>query len=211
MPQHVYARVSGFGLTVIPFAPFQMIRSDEVDHALDIQHSQQQHRLFARVIPDGDGRYKSQIGQATESLYDVADIAPGPHSTDWVIETSVATCRWPAGYELCSNNFPDDPGPFDLIGPYQELIYTQQPRRMPDVKDMCAPGQTVLDIQHTPASDWIELQHSHEGAMWFQRHEVVKTLQHPMAVTSQCRAEFRTGTTAAARQVAESLTDFEDQ
>ncbi len=204
MTQHVYARIAGFGLAVMPRAPFRAGCPGEPATAIDVEHDSAKGRLFARVIPDGDG-YESQIDQHTESLSDVVDIEAGPDTGEWRIETSVFTCCWPHEYMLCSNNFPDDPGPFDLVGVHDELIYVQKPKVMPDLEAMCGPDQKVLDVQRGEDSEWIELEYAHEGVAWRQRHEVVVLHEQRFVVTMQSPAEFAEGAVRAAQQVARSL------
>ncbi|MCA9038574.1 MAG: hypothetical protein KDA91_25790, partial [Planctomycetaceae bacterium] len=116
MPQHVYARLTGFGLAVIPQAPFRIQYAPGDGDAIDVQHQSPQGQRFARLIPD-QGGYKSKIDQYTDSLYEVLDVEKGPDTDQWRIETTIFTVAWPRGYVLCSNNFPQDPGPFDLVGP----------------------------------------------------------------------------------------------
>lgn len=204
MVQHVYARIVGFGLAVMPRAPFRAGYADEPVMAIDVEHHSERGPLFARVIPNG-GEYKSKVDQHTESVFDVVEIEDGPDTEDWRIETSVFTCCWPHGYMLCSNSFPDDPGPFDLVGVHDELIYVQKPKVMPDVEEMCGPDQTVLDVQRGEDSEWIELEYVHEGVLWRQRHEVVTMEGERFVVTMQAPVEYAEGSVGAARQVARSL------
>ncbi len=204
MTQHVYARVAGFCLAVMPRAPFRARHADEPATAIDVEHDSPNGRLFARIIPDKVG-YQSRLDRVTESLSDVLDIEAGPDIDHWRIETSIFTCCWPQGYLLCSNNFPDDPGPFDLVGVNSELIYIQKPKVLPDVEEMCAPNQTVLEVYRDADSEWIELAYDHEGVPWRQRHEVVTLLGDRFALTMQCQSQFAKNAVVAAQQVARSL------
>jgi len=204
MTQHVYARIAGFGLVVMPRAPFRARHADDPAMAIDVEHDSPQGRLFARVIPDNGG-YQSKIDQHTESLNDVLDVEAGPDAHDWRIETSVFTCCWPRGYLLCSNNFPEDPGPFDLVGIHNELIYIQKPKTMPDVETMCGPNQKILNVQRHAESEWIELEYEHEGTPWRQRHEVVTLLGQRFAVTMQTPLSFARDAVDVAREIATSI------
>lgn len=204
MAQHVYARIVGFGLAVMPRAPFRAGYADEPATAIDVEHHSEKGVLFARVIPDGAG-YKSKVDQHTKSVLDVVDIEDGPDTHNWRIETSVFTSCWPHGYMLCSNNFPDDPGPFDLVGVHDELIYVQKPKVMPDVEEMCGADQTVLDVQRGEDSEWIELEYVHEGVSWRQRHEVITLRDQRFVVTMQAPAECAEQAVGVAQQIARSL------
>lgn len=207
MTQHVYARVAGFHLTVIPRAPFRIWKAPDPPTAIDVEHLAPTGRLFARVIPDNGG-YKSKISQNTPSLYDVVDIEAGPEIPQWRIETSVFTCDWPSDYQLFSNNFPKDPAPFDLVGPHAEMIYIQHPRTIPDVSAMGAPHQTVIHIERNIESEWIDLAYDHEGIPWRQRHEVVSFLDGQIVVTMQAPLQFAEQATAVAHAVARSLRPY---
>ena len=88
------------------------------------------------------------------------------------------------------------------------MITIQHPKTIPDIEQMCAPGQTVLHVQRTPESDWIDLAYEYEGAAWWQRHEVVPFPDRPIAVTMQAPLEVASDAIAAAQLVAHSLAPF---
>lgn len=161
--------------------------------------------LFARVIPN-EGGYTSKIDQYTQSLYDVLDIDVGPDIDAWRLETTVFTCVWPHGYAVCSNNFPDDPGPFDLRGPNNELIYIQSPRELPALEAMRTPTQKITHIERRGESGWIELEYTHDGAPWCQRHEIVALPNRRLVVTMQTPRRCQERATTAAVEIAGSLT-----
>lgn len=188
----------------MPRAPFRIRRAEEPGSSIDVEHDSPKGRVFARVIPDNGG-YKSKIDQHTESLLDVLHIETGPDIDDWRIETSVFTCCWPRGYSVYSNSFPNDPGPFDLVGIHDEVIYIQKPKVVPDIEQMCAPNQTILDVQRGTESESIELEYEHEGVSWRQRHEVIALLGSRFVVTVQSPSQFAADAAIAARQVAQSL------
>ena len=207
MTQHVFARVAGFQLTVVPRAPFRIRHAGSPPNAIDIEYHSPNGQLFARLIPH-DGGYKSKIDQHTESLFDVLDVETGPDINHWRIETTIFTCCWPLGYALCSNNFPNDPGPFDLVGPNNEMIYIQHPNNLPDVAELCAPDQTVVNIKRNAESEWIDLEYDHAGLKWRQRHEVITLLDRRVAVTMQSLSQFADDAVIAAQEVTRSLTPY---
>lgn len=204
MSQHVYTRLAGFQLTVIPRAPFRIERTDAAPDALDVHYRSPEGPLFARLIPH-EGGYKSKLDQNTASLYEVLDVDLGPSLDDWRLETSIFSCAWPRGFGLFSNRFPQDPGPFDLLGDNREMIFIQKPRKLPALEDMCAPNQKVEQFEKTAEAEWIELAYSHEGLDWIQRYEIVRLNDVGLVVTMQSPGRFATDAIAAARQVAESL------
>ena len=202
--QHVYARVAGFKLAVIPRGPFRMRHAPQPTNAIDVEYLSPDGEFFARVIPDGGG-YKSKISQQTPSLYEVVDIECGPDIEHWRIETSKFFCDWPLGYAVVSNNFPSDPSPFDFVGRNREMIFIQTPRKMPDVESMCAAHQTVVRIERSSLSDWIELAYEHDAMPWRQRHEVLSFPDQQVAVTMQAPLEFAPSAISAAQEIARSL------
>lgn len=204
MRHHVYTRLAGFQLAVIPRAPFQIKRYDAPLGVIDITCQSPDGRLFARLTPK-DGGYTSQLDQQTPSLYDVLDVEDGPALNDWRLETAVFTCAWPHGFALLSNNFPHDPGPFDLFGNNHEMIYVQRPRHLPGIEEMCAPYQTVRHIEKNGDSEWIELDYTHDGTAWIQRHEIVALPDARYAVTMQAPEAFAEEAAKAAHQLAGSI------
>jgi hypothetical protein len=208
MTQHVYARVAGFKLAVIPRAPFRISVAPQPPNAIDVEYRAPSGALFARVIPD-DGGYKSKTDQYTPSLYDVVDIEPGPDIDHWQIESSIFRCDWPSAYTIASNNFPSDPAPFDLLGPNREMIYIQHPKNVPAVTEMCAPNQTVIHIERSSESEWIELAYDHEGTPWRQRHEVIAFPDRRIVITMQAPHKFAEQAALVAQEVALSLKPYE--
>ncbi len=209
MSQHVYTRLGGFRLTVIPRAPFRIERTESVHDAVDVSYHSPRGRLFARLIPH-EGGYKSQIDQHTASLYDVLDVEPGPDLDDWRLKTSVFTCAWPRGYVLGSNNFPHDPSPFDLVGKNHEMISIQQPRNMPALEAMCGPNQTIEHIEKSAEGEWIDVEYSHNGDEWMQRHQIVAAEDLRFVVSLQAPRPHFSMAAIAALQVAQSITPYEE-
>ena len=204
MTQHVFAHLAGFGLAVIPRAPYRVQRIDKTLDVIDVEYQSPNGKLFARLTPDNGG-YKSQLDQHTGSLFDVLNIEVGPDVKSWRIETTIFSCCWPIGFALCSNNFPNDPGPFDLVGDNNELIYIQHPKRMPDVEQLRVAHQTVISVKRTAESESIELAYDHDGLPWHQRHEIVTLLGRRIAITMQSPSKFAERAVNAARQIAHSL------
>lgn len=209
MTQHVFARVAGFQLAVIPRAPFRLKHANEPPTAIDVEYESASGQLFARLIPDNGG-YQSKLDQHTQSLFDVLDVETGPDINHWRIETTIFTCCWPLGYALCSNNFPNDPGPFDLVGNNNELIYIQHPDNLPDVAELCAPNQTIINIERTAESQSVDLEYDHHGLRWRQRHEVTTLLGRRIAVTMQSPSQYADDAVMAGHQVAQSLAPYKN-
>lgn len=210
MTSHVYLRLMGFQLTVVPRAPFRIQRSDEPLNGLDVEHDSPLGPLFARLIPR-DGGYASKLDEHTKSLFDVLDVTAGPNLEDWQLETSVFACAWPDEYAICSNNFPNDPAPFDLIGPNGEMIYVQTPAHIPDLEAMRTPDQAIQQLQRTSDSEWIELAYQHDGQPWCQRHEVITVLGRRLAVTTQAPSQYFELAVRSSQEVVRSFSPGFDQ
>lgn len=207
MSQHVFSRVAGFQLIIIPRAPFRIKHGDVDSHSIHVAYESPGGQLLATVIPDAGG-YRSELGENTISLLDVLDVERGPETAEWRIETSLFSCCWPQGYALCSNNFPNDPGPFDLIGPNREMIYVQHPKTLPDVADMCGPGQSIVGIERGADAEWIDLQYEHDSRFWHQRHVVVRNTDGRIAVTMQAPVAFAEAAMEATDAVVRSLKPY---
>jgi hypothetical protein len=163
---HVFTVVSGFGLRVIPRAPYRLVHGPGAQE-LDIHHTSVEGPRFARLIADGVRGYKSKIDQYTHSLADVLSVEKGPVQGAWQLETHQFRLVFPENFAL--HSVPgDSPSPFDLVGPEQTLIYVQAPAKMPSLTGLCGPGQKVSQT----GSNWIELIYEHEGNRWWQRHEL---------------------------------------
>lgn len=205
--QHVFVRISGFRLTVVPRAPFRIERAASTPGTVQVEHDSPQGRLTALLVPK-DGGYTSKLSQSTAALGDVLDVTSGLDLDEWRIETTLYACRWPTGYVLCSNAYPRDPAPFDLVGANGEIIFVQNPQRMPVLEEMCAPGQTVKRIEKSDRSQWIELEYQHDDRMWVQRHEVLALSGHQMAVTMQALEPFAQDAIIVAQELARSIVPF---
>jgi hypothetical protein len=174
---------------------------------VQVEHDSPQGRLTALLVPK-DGGYTSKLSQSTAALSDVLDVTSGLELDEWRIETTLYACRWPASYVLCSNSYPRDPAPFDLVGANGEMIFVQNPQRMSALEEMCAPGQTVKRIEKSDRSQWIELEYQHDDRMWVQRHEVLALPERKLAVTVQAPAPFAQAAIIAARELARSIVPF---
>ena len=178
---HTVAAVSGFGLRVIPRAPFVVVRGPNANE-LDVQHQSPRGPRFVRVIPNGPGRYRTMIDQQTKSPAEVLDVAAGPVAGDWQLDTTAFRTAFPPRFALHSAPA-DSPSPFDLLGPGSSQIYVQAPRRMPPASEMCGPGQRITK----QGPDWVELAYEHQARKWWQRHQIAG----PLVFSVQAPAEAR--------------------
>lgn len=177
---HVLTVASGFGLRVIPYAPFRL--SLGPNHSLDVESEASGREHFARLSPEGEGGYASKLAEGTPSLGEVLEVetlgeGPGPQTDHWRLETTLFSARLPEGVKLHST--PEgDPSPFLLVAPPDLVLYCQPAHNAPPLAAMHGPGQSVV----AQGPDWVEVGYSHGGESWWQRHsisltEVVVTVQ----------------------------------
>jgi hypothetical protein len=201
---HVYARLSGFGWTLLPHAPFRFERVPHRPELLlvetNVQGVPKRAKLdFSRPNP------AIELNQGTDGLEEILDFTEGPMCDHWRIETTVYSIRWPEGFAVQSQQEP--PG-FDLLGPNGTLIFLQgpfDPRNLPPPAEMVGEGQSV----HQLGRNWVELSYLHDGVPWRQTHRLVAFGQDVVVVTSQAPAKWNTLVSAAAVNVSESLSPTE--
>ena len=204
MSAHVFARIAGHRLAIVPQPCYEIARADHPS-AVDVRCRWENRWLWARITPD-NGEFIWQLGEGTASLADVLDVVTGPDLDDWRIETSRYLCAWPSGFRIQATDFPRSPSVFDLIGPGGSLVYVQSPnRKIPAIEELVAPGQEIVGFDRGELIESVELAYTHDGEPWRQRHLVLTRLGREYAVSMQCRAGFADVAIAAATLVATSL------
>jgi hypothetical protein len=205
MAPHVYARVTGFGWTLLPHAPFRFERVPGRPRSVVAFHSAAGMSRTAALTCEG-ARPAVDLGEATNDLGEVLDLLPGLALDHWRVETTVFTARWPEGFAVESSAKP--PG-FFLRAPEGALIHIQGPlprARLPALTAMVGPGQKVRRHGHAPSWSWVELEYAHEGAPWKQTHRVLDSgTDYTCVVTAQCPQQLSALVEAAADEVAGSL------
>lgn len=83
MSQHVFARVSGFGWTLLPLAPFRYERLQERPPAVLAVHEN-----CRATLTFGGGDPAAELGEGTLALDDVLDLPGGPGWDHWRVETT---------------------------------------------------------------------------------------------------------------------------
>jgi hypothetical protein len=207
--RHHYIRVTGFGLSVLPFAPFRVGYGEEGEEglvSLDILHFATSGEQFARIIADGNGGFRSKLDPNTRSVYDVVEIRAGLARPHWILETSVFTCDWPIEYEVASTAYPQESVILDLLGSHQEQIFLQSFAQLPLLRQMPVQGQKIMSIDDS--SGCIDLQYPHQGQLWYQRHRIVPFVPQGVQgilVTCQAPAPLADSVRSAADRVAHSI------
>jgi hypothetical protein len=204
---HVFARVSGCGLIVVPISPYRLERLQGDADALVATRWDGNTRRIA-VVRSHLGKLSVELHGAT-SLEQVADVEPGPAGPRWRVETSLYTVEWPDGFAVHSP--PDEGGPsmFDLHGPAGSLVYIQGPfvaDNVPAPDQMVGPGQALVDQRREDGRELIELAYAHGGEDWRQVHCIVPFAEtHCLIVTAQAPACSALQTSSALDVMARSL------
>ena len=189
-------RLHGFGLTVVPVAPYRI--------------------ELAAVAPTTRLRL---IGVDQTETLDVRDVLAGACTTElaevrggdprerWTIETAVARCAWPEGFALCSD--PDGLSSFLLHGPGDALIWLAGPldqaKTLP-VEKLADDEQTIRAVAQTGDDHRIDLDYEVDGERWWQRRYVRAWAEdRTLLISAQARAEAEPLTGAAVDLVEATL------
>ena len=204
MSHHVYARLSGFGWTLIPFAPFRFERVPHRPQLLLVEHQSPAGPKRAKLdFAESDPTI--ELGAGTNRLEEVLEFTEGPESDHWRIETTVYSVRWPDAFAVQSS--PEPPG-FDLVGPNGTLVFIQgpfDPERLPALSDMVGTGQSI----HNIGSSWVELSYLDGSVAWRQTHRLIAFGSDVVVVSSQAPVEWNALVSAAAMIVGDSLAPSE--
>ncbi len=210
MAKHVYARLAGHGWILLPHAPFEFERVPTNPRAVDVSHESADGTRNARIDCATDPP-SIDLGPATSTLSEVADVLPGPELDAWYIETSVYVCPWPEGFSFVSSGAPD--AAFYLTGEDRSLLFVQGPipiGRIPAPETMVGPGQLLLRKGQTTSGPWVEVGYTYEGQPWRQWHRVVARGDSALVVTAQGPVYQADLVEAAAIEVAEGLMPYEE-
>lgn len=188
---HTYACLTGFGLSVVPFAPFVVRRiGDGSDDRVAIDHG------GARQVLD------PRASQAGEQVELVAEVSASPNdAAAWEIEFAGVRVEWPNQYALAASDLRGVP--FELWGADGAAVFPQGPYSPPPAAEhMIGPGQTVVATDADGPLRWVDMAYVHDGSEWRQRHIVANS---GWVVTSQARAASADGVFAAAARLARHL------
>ncbi|WP_435008832.1 hypothetical protein P12x_000081 [Tundrisphaera lichenicola] len=220
MTQHIFARVSGFGWTLVPDVPFRFERVADRARAIRAIRSTPEGDRAALVDFTADAP-EIRLDAGTGDLAEVFELLPGPGFDHWRIETSLYSARWPDGFALTSS--PDPLPVFDLHGPDGSLLYIQGPtprRRILPITSLAQPGQVIRGrgafsglgdlfrrLSGPPGWSKADLDYEFEGVPWRQAYRVVPYDQvHALLVTSQAPEMWAELASRATDELASSLT-----
>jgi hypothetical protein len=153
---HVFVRLSGNGVVLLPYWPYRFARDGE----------------YVKVACWAAPGVK-EVAVDGSSVAGIVDVEEGPVG-DWRIETTAFSCAWPPGFSIESPTDPGDATRFYLFGPGREMIFPQGPTaKVPEPAKWAAPGQKVTAVTEVNGIDVVELKYRHEGTPWWQSHWIV--------------------------------------
>ncbi|GAB3652799.1 hypothetical protein GCM10027589_10540 [Actinocorallia lasiicapitis] len=171
---HVFARLSGFGVTLTPVWPYAftyvdgsvLIATEPFDSTSTVRVAVKNGRA---VIPEHPNIF--MLGE-------------GPEERTWRIETSACSIPWPTNFTL--ESAPEgDPTPFYLLDGKGAAIFLQGPLRrdgVPPLRELVAPGQRVLRSVEEKDFSLVEVAYEHEEQTWHQCHLLVPHGQERLVV-----------------------------
>jgi len=149
---HVFARLAGHGLVLVPYWPYTFERPDVASDAVMVTHWRPEGPARTLVDP-----------LAAHSVPGIVDVEPGPEQPYWVIETGSFKAAWPHGFSVTS-----DLEPYCLVGENDASIYVQGPGHIADPEALIAAGQTVAGRRTIQDVQVLDLAYEHEGEPWWQ-------------------------------------------
>jgi hypothetical protein len=165
---HVFARVSGFGLRLVPIWPYQFQREDDV---VTVTHWRDGVAHTATITPGAASPAQADTG----AVEDVVEVTPGPGRASWRIETSRYSVEWPSCFDI--DPHPGDVSPpFELWGSDEAVIHLwgpYPPERMRPLHAYAAEGQTIVAHVSRPEYELLRLDYQHDGADWRQSYHFV--------------------------------------
>ncbi|MFC0548893.1 hypothetical protein [Kutzneria chonburiensis] len=201
---HVFARLTGFGMTLIPIWPYTFDRVEHRPGSVKVTRWAGDTAHTAVVTGPADVELTG-----AESPGEVVEVLTGPAGSVWRIETSPFTIDWPEGFSIDSPPADDNSSPFLLFGPAGSAIYLQGPYRrdrIPPLTQLAGPGQTLVDQQSAAAFDAVELEYEQGGNTWRQTHHLVDLGDERLVITAQTPATHGIQVRAAAELMARSVT-----
>jgi len=205
-------RLCGYGLSLVPLmgTTFRWIRNTNPPGVIaSARGSGAQEAKQVQVIL-GDKGNQLAMGKGVTKAEEVVEVAEGPDTRQWIIETPLFRAAWPQGLDLRSPLASKTR--FDLVGPQPDgtLVFVQNPRQCDErtLETMAAEGQTEAARGRTSAGhSWIELRYEFQGMPWRQRHYARRLFKEKyFVVTAQCPETDVARIFAAADELTDSLT-----
>jgi hypothetical protein len=166
---------------------------------------------FERVqatIRRGRAGTEVHLGGGVEDVEILAQLETGPLTRHWAVETEGFACRWPPGLGLASTPA-GAAWPFEFYGPNGAFVFLRGPlqgEQVPTPQQMVGPGQELVDQEVTGNGLRMDLEYTHEGAVWNQRHHWVGFAQETaILLTGQAPRDIFAGISQAMDVIVASL------
>jgi len=186
-------RLQGFGVVVVPTAPYRIGRAADGPETL------------LRI--DTGERSETLDVTAPGARSELVALSPGDPAERWRIETAVTSCAWPLGFELASD--PDGLSPFLLLGPGDAMVWLAGPlasEKTQPIEKLVAEGQTVRAVAESGGRERIDLDYEVGGERWWQRRYVIPwTDGETLVASGQARSATEELTSLALDLVERSL------
>jgi hypothetical protein len=192
---HVFARLTGLGQTIVPQSRYRIARVDDDDRRLEVSAGDDAKAADLQ-IETGAATYA--LAEGTLTLAEVCTITTGPTTEAWRIESTHFDVQWPRGTMLTYSELKSSP--FDLLGEEGVVAYLQGPfprERLLSPAQLGAPGQKLVAQGLTGGHSWAEFSYEFEGEPWRQRQCAILagegtgfllTTQAPTAALSEATA-----------------------
>ncbi len=181
MNHHVYVRIVGYGLAIIPIPGVRIAQAPETPGGL----------RFTPEDADQPTHLLNPVAAVSEpqSLDGVCKVSPLQSPPEWRLQTSAYSCAWPPSFSLVAAADSQGPSLFDLLGPEDVLLYFQGPfadSALPSPEDMAAPEQTFAGVEESQGRQIVTLSYRHNGSPWTMLHVLSPwTDGHTMILTAQ--------------------------
>ncbi len=128
-----------------------------------------------RVLRLGDEGTSFMLGAGVEDISEVGAAAAATTGSEWSVETSSYTVRWPDGYTVGSaDNGAPFPFSFERVGGPNEMIILRGPlvgaEQVPTPDALVGKGQEPVAMDMKSPTPWVEVRYKVEGKVWRQRH-----------------------------------------
>jgi hypothetical protein len=206
---HSFARLTGYGVAIVPRVPFAFVRANERAPGAILVHHQvaSEQPLSVLVTPAEEGCKLEPFNRPIE-LSAVADFDQGPKEREWRIETSVYGFAWPEGFVFQSNDKPEKAPGFDLVSPDGALLYVQgpfRPEHVPPASALLNPGQKLVGEGKLGKASWVEIAYSVAEVPWRIRYHFAPIGNLVLLLTAQAREEKSKSAFASAEAMLASL------
>lgn len=186
---HVFARLTGYGYSMVPVNSPYKFRWGKNGRAVLIDIEAEETSAEIHYLEDGGFE---ELCEGAD-LDDIVEITPVEQPGPFRIETSLFSVEWPTGFTVDSSGSGEGPA-YDLVGPDESLMFIQGPVEkafVPPIEELVAPGQKLTGQGSDHGSQWIELEYHHEKVKWCQRHFVRNHNDHVFLITGQSKSKVK--------------------